>query len=97
MKNKNKQVTYLSIKVVGLYVVYCLCYATIINIHLYLNLLMKLQEIQTKTNKVYFVTLPIALVKAKSWQKGQQIEAKLNREGNIVLTEKQAVTADLQQ
>ena len=35
--------------------------------------------------KQYFVTLPNAIVRAKNWEKGDQIKAEIHKEGNIVL------------
>lgn len=44
---------------------------------------MKLQMISS-TN-TFFVTLPIQIVRAKNWQKGDHIISLIDKEGNIVL------------
>ena len=43
---------------------------------------MKLQQMN---NKQYFITLPNQIVRAKGWEKGDQIKAIIDSKGNIVL------------
>ena len=47
---------------------------------------MKLQQMKQGQ---YFVTLPSQIVRAKGWNKGDLIEAKIDKEGNIVLKRKE--------
>lgn len=36
-------------------------------------------------NKQFFITLPNAIVRAKNWKKGDNIKAKIDNKGDIVL------------
>lgn len=47
---------------------------------------MKLQQMKQGQ---FFVTLPSQIVRAKGWNKGDQIVAEINKEGNIVLKRKE--------
>ena len=47
---------------------------------------MKLQQMKSGQT---FVIIPSALVRAKQWQKGDNIMLEINREGNIVLKRKE--------
>lgn len=47
---------------------------------------MILQE--TKNNQ-FFLNLPRALVRAKGWKKGKKLDIKINREGNLIILEKE--------
>ncbi len=42
-------------------------------------------KLQFDTNEQYKLTLPKALVVAKGWKKGDEIEIRLDENGNIVL------------
>ncbi len=42
-------------------------------------------KLQYDQNKQYKLTLPKALIEAKGWQKGDEIELKLDEKGNIIL------------
>lgn len=46
---------------------------------------MKLQQMN---NKQYFITLPNSIVRAKNWQKGDTIEAKIDMKGHLYLIRK---------
>ena len=46
---------------------------------------MKLQQMKQGQ---YFVTLPSQIVRAKGWNKGDQIDARIDKEGNIILKKK---------
>lgn len=48
---------------------------------------MKLQQ-ATKTDQ-YFLNLPMSLVKAKGWSKGDIIDIKLDQKGNLFLVKKE--------
>lgn len=53
---------------------------------------MKLQQSNNKTkdgktHQHFFISLPIALVKAKSWQKGQALKVDIDAKGQLVLKE----------
>jgi len=43
---------------------------------------MKLQQMK---QGIFFITLPVQLVRAKEWQKGDQIKAVINKDGDIIL------------
>lgn len=43
---------------------------------------MKLQQLKHGT---YFVVLPIGIVRAKNWQKGDNLKASIDEKGNIVI------------
>ncbi len=42
-------------------------------------------KLQMMNDKQYFLTLPNSIIRAKEWQKGDEIVAKIDREGNILL------------
>lgn len=42
-------------------------------------------KLQYDLNKQYKLTLPKALIEAKSWKKGDEIKVVLDAEGNLVL------------
>ena len=46
---------------------------------------MKLQEMKKGT---MFVTLPIQILRAKRWVKGDNIDCEINKEGDLVLKKK---------
>jgi len=53
---------------------------------------MKLQESinktkDGKTHQHFFISLPLPIVKAKSWQKGQQLAWNIDSKGLLVLKE----------
>jgi len=48
---------------------------------------MKLQEMKMGDRSCYFVTLPLAIVLGKKWQKGQQLQVEFSRQGDLVLKE----------
>ncbi|MFC1728032.1 AbrB/MazE/SpoVT family DNA-binding domain-containing protein [Nanoarchaeota archaeon] len=45
-------------------------------------------KLQFDQNKQYKLTLPKALIEAKGWGKGDEIELKLDEKGNIILIKK---------
>lgn len=49
---------------------------------------MRLQHIRGQKSETFFISLPIALVRAKQWLKGTKLTARLNRDGDIVLSER---------
>lgn len=50
---------------------------------------MKLRiKLQKMNNKQFFVTLPNAIVRAKGWNKGDDIDFIIDNKGNLVLIKK---------
>jgi len=46
---------------------------------------MKLQELP---KGIHMVSLPVQIVRAKGWEKGNDIQVTINKEGNLVLKKK---------
>ena len=46
-------------------------------------------KLQMMNNRQFFTTLPNAIVKAKGWDKGDEIIVELDNKGNIVLKKKE--------
>jgi hypothetical protein len=44
--------------------------------------------LQKSKNGQFFICLPLAIVKAKGWEKGKELNIKFNERGNIELEEK---------
>ena len=45
-------------------------------------------KLQNMNNKQFFLTLPNAIVRAKGWSKGDNIEFLIDQKGNLVLFKK---------
>ena len=45
-------------------------------------------KLQMMNERQYFITLPNSIIRAKEWQKGDEIIAKIDSQGNIVLKKK---------
>jgi len=43
---------------------------------------MKLQQMK---NRRYFITLPNQIIRAKGWEKGEDIKIEIDQKGNLVL------------
>jgi hypothetical protein len=49
--------------------------------------MVKLQERLIDSRTQYFITVPVTLVKAKQWKKGQELLLIFNERGNIEIRE----------
>jgi len=49
--------------------------------------MVKLQQTKIKNKTQYSITVPITLVKAKQWKKGQELLLIFNERGNIEIRE----------
>lgn len=45
-------------------------------------------KLQKMNNKQFFVTLPNAIVRAKQWNKGDDLDFEIDGKGNLVLKKK---------
>ena len=44
--------------------------------------------LQKSKNGQFFISLPVAIVKAKGWDRGQRLDIKFNERGDILLEDK---------
>lgn len=42
-------------------------------------------KLQMMNEKQYFITLPNSIIRAKEWQKGDELTVKIDNQGNIVI------------
>lgn len=42
-------------------------------------------KIQVMNDRQYFITLPNKLVKAKNWERGDELKIELNNKGDLVI------------